>query len=268
MRGGPCRVARRRGRAADGSRRRRTPARTPTHARGARWVGDGRRASSERQKHGAHDDRRGTRSSRRRLRGPDAAARRRGVVVVGEAGARVAEVEVFARARDAERALGVLGADEDEGDGALGDEEGLAGAQVELVRAKRRDAVGPRRRARRAEALDADEDRGHVDGVELVLVAGLDGGDEDLELGHGRRVAQRVRALGLVLEDAELDVGAAHGVGEHVDEVAHVLVLGREPGAHDVVGARHALEDLARDVRVRLVGRHEERLARRDEEVI
>ena len=49
---------------------------------------------------------------------------------------------------------------------------------------------------------------------------------------------------------------------EHRAERGHVRDLGREAEPHDVVRARHRLDALARDVRVRLVRRHEEGLAR------
>ena len=63
-----------------------------------------------------------------------------------------------------------------------------------------------------ADALDADEDRRHLARRDLVRRAGLDRRDEHLELGHGRRVAERPRALADVHEAAELDVGPALGL--------------------------------------------------------
>mmetsp|Transcript_33076 Transcript_33076/g.69437 ORF Transcript_33076/g.69437 Transcript_33076/m.69437 type:complete len:330 (-) Transcript_33076:1266-2255(-) len=118
----------------------------------------------------------------------------------------------------------------------------------------------------RPRPFDDDEDGGHGQLRQRDVLAGVATDDHDLELARGRRVPHY--PIVAVRGSSGVDGRSAHTVREHAHEVVNVLELGSESRAHDVVAAGHALDDLPRDVRVRLVGRHVEALAGSDEEVV
>lgn len=90
--------------------------------------------------------------------------------------------------------------------------------------------------------------------------------DHHFELRNGRGVADDPRVS--VAGRPRIDRGPAHAVREHIDQIWHVLKLGREAGTDYVVTARHAFDDLTGDVGVRLVGSHEEGFAGSNEKVV
>ena len=117
-----------------------------------------------------------------------------------------------------------------------------------------------------ARSLNDQEDGSHGEEGHGEGLAGAARHDHDLELRDGGGVADDAGVA--VAGGAGIDGRPAHAVGEHVDQVGNVLELGSQTGPDYVVAARHALDDLARDVGVGLVGGHEEGLAGSDEEVV
>mmetsp|Transcript_10755 Transcript_10755/g.18144 ORF Transcript_10755/g.18144 Transcript_10755/m.18144 type:complete len:209 (-) Transcript_10755:176-802(-) len=85
------------------------------------------------------------------------------------------------------------------------------------------------------------------------------------EFGHWRSVSENP---GVFAGCTGVDTGPAHGVGEHADQVFHVLELGCEAGSDHIIATGHAFDDFSRHIGVWFVGGHEEGLTGCHEHVV
>mmetsp|Transcript_26148 Transcript_26148/g.75492 ORF Transcript_26148/g.75492 Transcript_26148/m.75492 type:complete len:274 (+) Transcript_26148:1349-2170(+) len=141
--------------------------------------------------------------------------------------------------------------------------------------AARGDEIGPSRShhqalpvvvVRGSRTFDNDKDGGHRELGHRQRLAWVARHNHHFELRNGRGVADDPRVS--VAGRPRIDRGTAHAVREHIDQIRHVLKLGREAGTDDVVTARHAFDDLTGNVGVRLVRGHEEGFSGGNEKVV
>ena len=150
----------------------------------------------------------------------------------------------------------------DEGDeivgGGVGDDDAalLVGVDEEHGAGLGGECFGILRGRERARTAMDDPNARTGFGDDAVRGASRDGDDVEEELVERRDVSSRAR----VDDVARQYLGSAELVRQHVAQHLDVAKFRGQPGAHDVIARRHDFDAIAREVGVRLVRRHVNRL--------